>query len=63
MAAAGGIPTVIADGRGDVVLGPIIAGEHAGDPVRAEATAESAFKLWLRFGKPVVRQPARRRGC
>jgi glutamate 5-kinase len=53
MAAAAGIPTVIAAGSGRDVLAPILAGEPRGtrfEPGRAQ----SAFKLWLRFGKPVA---------
>jgi glutamate 5-kinase len=52
MAAAAGIPTVIADGRGEVVLAPILAGEPRGTRFTAADRSESAFKLWLRFGKP-----------
>jgi glutamate 5-kinase len=54
MAAAAGIPTVIADGRGDVVLGPILAGEARGTRFAPAERGESAFKLWLRYGKPVA---------
>jgi glutamate 5-kinase len=53
LAAAAGIPTVIAGGRGDSVLGPILAGEPRGTRFAAAERNESAFKLWLRFGKPV----------
>ena len=54
MASSAGIPTVIADGRGDKVLGPILAGEELGTRFAPEERGESAFKLWLRFGKPVA---------
>jgi glutamate 5-kinase len=54
MASAGGIPTVIAGGTGDEVLGPILAGERRGTRFEAAERGESAFKLWLRFGKPVA---------
>jgi glutamate 5-kinase len=54
MASSAGIPTVIADGRGDEVLGPILAGEARGTRFAADDRSESAFKLWLRFGKPVA---------
>ena len=54
MASAAGIPTVIADGRGDIVLGPILAGEARGTRFAPDDRGESAFKLWLRFGKPVA---------
>jgi glutamate 5-kinase len=54
MASAAGIPTVIAGGAGDDVLGPILAGEARGTRFTADERGESAFKLWLRFGKPVA---------
>jgi glutamate 5-kinase len=54
MASAAGIPTVIAGGLGEQVLGPILAGEARGTRFTANEREESAFKLWLRFGKPVV---------
>jgi glutamate 5-kinase len=54
MAASAGIPTVIAAGRGDSVLGPILAGEERGTRFTPGERGESAFKLWLRFGKPVA---------
>jgi glutamate 5-kinase len=53
LAAAAGIPTVIAGGAGREVLGPIVAGEPKGTRFSAAERSESAFKLWLRFGKPV----------
>jgi glutamate 5-kinase len=53
LAAAAGIPTVIAGGGGDSVLEPILAGEPRGTRFAAAERTESAFKLWLRFGKPV----------
>jgi glutamate 5-kinase len=53
MASAAGIPTVIAGGTGDQVLAPILAGEARGTRFTADERGESAFKLWLRFGKPV----------
>ena len=54
MASAAGIPTVIAGGHGDDVLGPIVAGEARGTRFAADDRSETAFKLWLRFGKPVA---------
>jgi len=54
MAAAAGIPTVIAGGADSSVLGPILAGEPLGTRFRPAGQALSAYKLWLRFGKPVV---------
>jgi glutamate 5-kinase len=53
LAAAAGIPTVIAGGSGESVLGPILAGEGRGTRFAAAERNEPAFKLWLRFGKPV----------
>src|SRR6185503_13519788 len=53
VAAAAGIPTVIAGGAGKDVLLPILAGEPRGTRFAADERAPSAFKLWLRFGKPV----------
>ena len=54
MAAAGGIPTVIAAGVGTSVLEPILAGERRGTRFHGEGTELSAYKVWLRFGKPVA---------
>ena len=54
MGAAGGIPTVIASGIGEGVLGPILAGEERGTRFAAAEKGLSAYKLWLRFGKPVA---------
>ena len=51
LAAAAGIPTVIASGAGANVLGPLVAGEARGTRFAAAAGADSAYKLWLRFGK------------
>lgn len=52
VAAAAGIPTIIAAGTGREVLGPILAGEPRGTRFAAGERTPSAFKLWLRFGKP-----------
>ena len=54
MAAAAGIPSVIAAGTGSSVLGPILAGEPRGTWFPAVARSEPAYKVWLRFGKPVA---------
>ena len=54
MAAAAGIPTVIAAGKGEAVLGPILAGEGRGTRFDPSGQAPSAFKLWLRFAKPAT---------
>ena len=53
VAGAAGIPTVIAAGSSRDVLAPILAGEPRGTRFPAGERAPSAFKLWLRFGKPV----------
>jgi glutamate 5-kinase len=54
MAAAAGIPTVIAGGAGEFVLGPILAGEPRGTRFHPAGKEVPAYKLWLRFGKPVA---------
>jgi glutamate 5-kinase len=54
MAAAGGVPTVIAAGAGHSVLAPILAGEPRGTRFHGDDTGLSAYKLWLRFGKRVA---------
>jgi glutamate 5-kinase len=54
MAAAAGIPTVVAAGEGDSVLPEIVAGEARGTRFVARDGAVPAFKLWLRFGKPAA---------
>jgi glutamate 5-kinase len=53
LAAAAGIATVIASGTGDAVLGPLVAGERRGTRFSAAAGSDSAYKLWLRFGKRI----------
>jgi glutamate 5-kinase len=54
LAAAAGIPTVIAGGLGDDVLAPLLAGERRGTHFVPTERAPSAFKLWLRHGKRVA---------
>ena len=55
LAAAAGVTTVIASGRGREVLVPILAGEQRGTRFRGdEAAGANAFKLWLRYAKPVT---------
>ena len=55
LAAAAGIPSVIASGRGARVLGAIVAGERRGTRFAAEtAPPASAFRLWLRHAKPAA---------
>ena len=52
LAAAAGIPTVIASGRGEDVLPPIVAGEGRGTRFAPAPSPASAFRLWLRHAKP-----------
>jgi glutamate 5-kinase len=52
MAADAGIPTVIAGGTSEAVLEPILAGERRGTRFEGAEQELSAYKLWLRFGKP-----------
>lgn len=52
MAAAAGIPTVIAGGASEAVLEPILAGEPRGTRFQGSGRELSAYQLWLRFGKP-----------
>jgi glutamate 5-kinase len=54
MAAAAGIPTIIAAGSGVSVLEPILAGEPRGTRFQEDGRELSAYKLWLRFGKPLA---------
>ncbi|CAN5228495.1 glutamate 5-kinase [soil metagenome] len=54
MAAAAGIPSVIAAGAASSVLGPIVAGEARGTRFSAASEVLPAYKLWLRFGKPAA---------
>jgi glutamate 5-kinase len=54
LAAGSGVPTVVASGRGDDVLGPIAAGEHRGTRFRADESGDSAWRLWLRHAKPAT---------
>jgi glutamate 5-kinase len=51
MASEAGIPTVIANGTGEDVLGPIVAGEPRGTRFGGAGRELSAYKLWLRFAK------------
>jgi glutamate 5-kinase len=65
LAAAAGIPSVIASGRGRDVLPPIVAGERRGTRFAPRESGDSAFRLWLRYAKPaagrlVVDEGARR---
>jgi glutamate 5-kinase len=52
LAAGAGIPTVIASGRAESVLVPIVAGERRGTRFEGDgAPGEPAYKLWIRYGK------------
>jgi len=53
MAAAADVRTVIANGSRPGVLAAAAAGEAVGTVVAPRATTVSAFKLWLRYAKPV----------
>ena len=52
MAAAAGIPTVIASGLEPGVLGRAWAGESAGTRFQPQPVRHSSFKLWLKYAKP-----------
>ncbi|MGZ4389682.1 MAG: glutamate 5-kinase [Gaiellaceae bacterium] len=54
LASAGGVPTVIASGTADGVLPALAAGGSRGTRFEASGPAQSAFKLWLRFGKQIA---------
>jgi glutamate 5-kinase len=54
MAGTGGVPSVIANGASPGVLRAAIAGEPTGTRFHADARATSAFKLWVRYGRPAV---------
>jgi glutamate 5-kinase len=54
LAAAAGIPSVIASGRGRDVLPGIVAGERRGTRFAAGDAGANAFRLWLRYAKPAV---------
>jgi glutamate 5-kinase len=53
MAAAANVHTVIANGSSPGVLSAVVAGDEVGTHVLPRATSTSAFKLWLRYAKPV----------
>jgi glutamate 5-kinase len=52
MAAAAGIPAVIGGGLGADVLPALLAGERPATRFEPGRGSESAYKLWLRYGKP-----------
>jgi glutamate 5-kinase len=54
LAAAAGVTTVIASGLADEVLVPIVAGELRGTRFAGAPAGANAFKLWLRYAKPVA---------
>lgn len=51
LAAAGGVPAVITSAA---ALGDVLAGNERGTRFAPTRTGDSAFKLWLRYGKQVV---------
>ena len=53
MAANADVRTMIADGAAPRVITRALAGEGVGTVVPARRAGESAFKLWLRYAKPV----------
>jgi glutamate 5-kinase len=53
MAAAANVRTVIANGSRPGVLAAAAGGEDVGTQILARSTSASAFKLWLRYAKPV----------
>jgi glutamate 5-kinase len=53
MASAADVRTVIANGARPGVLTAVVAGDHVGTMVAARPSGVSAFKLWLRYAKPV----------
>ena len=53
MAAAADVRTVIANGSRPGVVASAVAGEHIGTVVSPRPAGVSAFKLWLRYAKPV----------
>jgi glutamate 5-kinase len=52
MAAAAGIPAMIGGGLGAHVLPALLAGERPATRFEPGRGGESAYKLWLRYGKP-----------
>ena len=53
MAAGAHVRTVIADGSRERVVADAVAGRAVGTLVPPRRAAESAFKLWLRYAKPL----------
>jgi glutamate 5-kinase len=54
LASAGGVPAVIASGTADGVISRLAAGEAHGTRFDPRGAPQSAFKLWLRFGKQMA---------
>ncbi|WP_320671418.1 glutamate 5-kinase [Patulibacter defluvii] len=52
MAAAAGIPTVVANGLRPEAIARVLAGEREGTAFAAGEARWSSFKLWLRYAKP-----------
>jgi glutamate 5-kinase len=53
MASTGGVAAVIASGRRPGMLRSAALGERVGTRFRADPRPLSAYKLWIRYGKPV----------
>jgi glutamate 5-kinase len=54
MASAGGVATVIANGRTGGVVTAAISGAAVGTRFSADERQVGAFKLWIRYGRPVA---------
>jgi glutamate 5-kinase len=52
MATAAGIPTVIANGQIEGMIGAAVRGEEVGTTFLARSDRVSSFKLWLKYAKP-----------
>ena len=61
MAAGGGVACVIASGAQPGTIARAVAGKAVGTRFSAARRPVSAWKLWLRYGKPPGRARARRR--
>ena len=62
MARSGGVAVVIADGRTPGVVAEAAAGRPVGTRFSAEPSPLSAYKLWVRYGKPRARAGGGGRG-
>ena len=52
MAGAGGVGCVIASGAAPGVISRVLAGERLGTRFHPDERSVSAYKLWIRYGKP-----------